>query len=180
MLTTLLMLAPLPNYSIVCPSGNIYTSDSNSIISNVATFADQQSLSAAGCRALVTQPNGLLFKLLGANFNSGGAGVIGDQALISYVNNKFRITKITSLNTSVNGMSTAQGGFYTAAGKTGTTIVSAAQAYTGLTNAATALDLTLAAPTATFVAGTPLYLSLTTPQGVTATADVYVFGDVYT
>jgi hypothetical protein len=28
-------------------------------------------------------------------------------------------------------------------------------------------------------AGTPIYLSLTTAQGAPATADVYVYGDVY-
>jgi len=174
---TSLVFSPLPNQSIVCSSGNIYASNVNNIIKNVASVADLSDLTAAGCFVLNPPPSNLLFKLTGANFNS-----TSDQILIPYFGGgKFRVTKITVGNTSVNGMSTAAGGIYTAASKaTGQgVLVAAGQVYTGLTNAATALDLTLALPNLILNAGTSLYLSLTTGQGATATADIYVFGDVY-
>jgi hypothetical protein len=77
-------------------------------------------------------------------------------------------------------MSTAVGGVYTAASKGGSALVANTQAYTGLTNALTALDLTLALPNLILAAGTPLYLSLTTAQGAAATVDLAVFGQVFT
>jgi hypothetical protein len=51
--------------------------------------------------------------------------------------------------------------------------------YSALTAAAIALDLTLAAGTVVYAKGGQLYLSLTSPQGAAATADLYVWGDVY-
>ncbi|HZQ41356.1 MAG TPA: hypothetical protein VFA87_11195 [Rhizomicrobium sp.] len=115
-------------------------------------------------------------RLLGANFNS-----TADQAIPLFVpaGARFRITKATVENTSVNGMSTAAGGIYNAASKGGTALVAAGQVYTGLTNANTALDLTLAVPNAVQAAAATLYLSLTTPQGAPATADVYLFGQIF-
>lgn len=122
-------------------------------------------------------PTNLIGRLLSANFNS-----TADQAIEMFnaLEQRFRVTKITVENTSVNGMNTAVGGIYPAASKGGTALVANTQVYTGLTNANTALDLTLATPNAIQPGNTTLYFSLTTPQGAAATADIYVFGDIYT
>lgn len=121
-------------------------------------------------------PVTLIGRLRGANFN-----ITTDQQIPLFVpaTAKFRVTKITVFNTSVAGMSTAAGGVYPAASKAGTAVVAAGQVYTGLTNAATALDLTLAGANAIQAAAVKLYLSLTTGQGAAATADINVYGDVY-
>ena len=147
------------------------------VIANVSSDPDISDLQNAGCVVLSPPPTNLIAKLLQANFNS-----TGDQLIpLTFKGANFRITKITVVNTSVPGMSTAQGGVYSAAAKaTGQgIIVAAGQAYTGLTNAVTALDLTLALPNLVLTAGTFLYLSLTAAQGAVATADVYVYGEVF-
>jgi hypothetical protein len=176
-----MMLSPVPSRTIVVSSGNVYVADQYGVIQNVGTPADQADLIDAGCAVLTPPPTDLLGSLLSANFNVGGAGAIGDQIItFPLANNvKYRIRRITVCNTTVNGMSTAVGGLYTAAAKAGSAIVANSQVYTGLTNALTALDLTLALPNLILAAGTPLYFSLTTPQGAPARADLYVYGDVY-
>jgi hypothetical protein len=75
-------------------------------------------------------------------------------------------------------LSTAVGGVYTGAAKTGTALVSASQVYSGLTASSKFIDATLhvSAGTDAFATGT-VFLSLTTPQGVAATADLYLYGD---
>lgn len=169
----IVMFSQIPYRSFNVSSGNVYVADQYGIIPNVQSQADQTDLAAAGCSTLTPNPTDLLGYLIGANFNS-----TADQQIVNLNSSlKYRIRRITVLNTSVPGMGTAAGGLYTGAGKTGTTIVAAGQVYTGLTNANTAEDLTLAAPNAVLPAATKLYLSLTTPQGATATADVYVYGD---
>ena len=172
----LAVLAPTPNRSFIGPSGTVYSSDGNGIIGNVLTGADLNALLAAGCIQL--QPSyAFLGRLLQANFN-----VANDQQItlqFAPASARYRVTKITVENTTVNGMGTAVGGIYPAPGKTGTALVANSQAYTGLTNPNTALDLTLATPNAIQPAGTLLYFSLTTPQGGAAAADINVYGDVY-
>lgn len=103
--------------------------------------------------------------LTGANFNS-----TSDQAIT--ITTGFRVTKIEVTNASVN-MTTAAGGFYSTTLKGGTAIVAATQVYTALTSASVILNCTIAA----VVSGlTTVYLSLTTGQGVAATADIRVYG----
>lgn len=169
-----LMLAPVANRSYRTSGGTVYLSDGNGIIANVSTVQDQIDLGAAGCIVLQPPPSNLVAKLLGANFNA-----TTDQAFTLLINSKYRVTKITAENTSVAGMSTAAGGVYTQTGKLGTPLVAAAQVYTGLTNAATALDLTLNEPNAVLPALTPIYFSLTTAHGAAAAADIFVYGDIY-
>jgi hypothetical protein len=171
---TSLMLAPAANATYVTTSGQAYLSNGYGVINNIQTTQDQTDLVAAGCAILSPPPTDLLFYLRAANFN-----VTTDQILTPTFNGKFRAKRIVVINTSVNGMSTAAGGVYTAASKGGSAIVSTGQIYTGLTNALTALELTLALPNLAFVAGTPLYFALTTAQGAAASADIYVYGDVY-
>lgn len=75
-------------------------------------------------------------------------------------------------------LTTAVGGIYTSPGKTGTALVPSNQAYTSLTGPTKFLDTALHASMGTdVVVSETVYLSLTTPQGIAATADVYIYGD---
>lgn len=168
-----LMLAPLANETFVTAAAAVYKSDGNSVIANVLTPADVISLVAAGCAVLTPPPTDLLFSLRGANFN-----VTTDQQLTPTFLGKYRIKRVTVFNASIS-LTTAAGGLYPAASKGGTAVVAAGQAYAALTAANLALDLTLNDASKVLVSGTPLILSLTTGQGVAATADLNVYGDVY-
>lgn len=114
----------------------------------------------------------LLGKLVGANMN-----VTTDQLIpITRIGTqKYLITKIVVTNASVS-LTTAVGGIYQAASKAGTAIVANSQAYSALTAATTALNLTLAI-NRTYTLDN-LYFALTTAQGAAATADIYVFGEI--
>jgi hypothetical protein len=118
----------------------------------------------------------LLGRLIGANMNetTDQPFVLTSWAAL----NPFRITKITAKNASVS-LTTAEGGLYPAAAKGGTAIVASTQLFSTLTAAAIALDLTLAVPNTVYAKGGEAVLSLTTAQGAAATADFYLFGDVY-
>jgi hypothetical protein len=87
------------------------------------------------------------------------------------------IRRVIVTNASVP-LTTAVGGIYTGPGKTGTAIVPASQAYSALTSSTKFLDTGqhISTITDTFVTD-PLYFSLTTPQGVAATVDIYIYGD---
>jgi hypothetical protein len=118
----------------------------------------------------------LLGRIIGANMN-----IATDQPFVLTnwaALNPFRITKITAKNASTS-LTTAAGGVYPAASKAGTAIVASAQAYSALSAATIALDLTLAVGTTVYAKGGAPILSLTTGQGGAATADFYLFGDVY-
>lgn len=122
----------------------------------------------------------VLASLGSANFN-----VTTDQAItLPNTITAFQISGILITNASTN-LTTAAGGFYADTSKTGVTIVAAAQGYTSLTAASKLLSATLAqASTVTFTSANcdsvdgylTIYLSLTTPQGSAATADVYLLG----
>lgn len=93
----------------------------------------------------------------------------------------FAIAGIIICNASTS-LSAAVGGFYPQASKGGTPIVAASQVYSALTDSTKLLNATLASYGSTTrftVANVPdwaVYLSLTTGQGVTCTADVYIIG----
>lgn len=169
---TSLMLAPQANATYIV-NGNSYTSDVYGVVHNIQSFPDQTSLIAAGLAVLTPPPTDLLFTLKGANFN-----VTTDQQLTPTFNGKFRIKRVVITNASVS-LTTAAGGFYPAASKGGTAIVASGQSYSALTGSALALEATLNNASAVLAAGTSVYLSLTTGQGAPATADIYIFGDVY-
>lgn len=114
----------------------------------------------------------LLGQLIAANMNSTG----DQQITIFSAPAKYIIRRIVATNASVD-LTTAAGGIYTAAGKSGTTIVAAGQAYTTLADDTKFLDLTLNANT-DYRTSPVLFLSLTTPQGAAATADFFVYGDI--
>lgn len=115
---------------------------------------------------------GVLGTLRGANFNS-----TADQAIAINANvTSWAPTAIWVTNCS-GTMTLAAGGFYTGASKSGTTMVSAAQAYSALTTTSLILVTTMAGGVATAkLAVATIYLSLTTAAGSAATCDVYVIG----
>jgi hypothetical protein len=169
-----LMLSAVPGKVYVTSQGAVYNSDSaTGIIVNVGTPQDVIDLLAAGCAVVNPPPTDLLFSLKGANFNT-----TTDQILVASFTGKFRPTRFVVTNASLS-LTTAAGGFYTAPAKGGTALVGAGQVYTALTAATIALECTLAAPADVWPAGTAVILSLSTPQGAPATADVYIYGDVY-
>lgn len=113
------------------------------------------------------QPVRCIGRLLAANFNS-----TADQA-ITLNAGQWKIEGVYVTKPSVS-MTTAAGGVYTTTAKGGTAIVAAGQVYSALVAATDVVGSTITAtPT---VANNTIYLSLTTAQGVAATADVFVFG----
>lgn len=168
-----MMLAPSANQTFITSGGITYISNAYSVIYNVGTVQDVLDLQAAGCSVLSAVQSDLLFTLKQANFNT-----TADQLLSPYFSGKYRPKRIIITNASVS-LTTAAGGFYTAASKGGTAIVANTQVYTSLTTGLLALEATLAVPNNVLAAATPLYLSLTTPQGGAATGDIYVHGDIY-
>lgn len=103
-----------------------------------------------------------------------------DQAvpIILASGQRYAITDIWVTNASLS-LTTAVGGFYSQASKGGTTIVANTQVYTAC-GSSTGLQRTTLAITTTMFTVNPVYLSLTTPQGAPATADVYVRGVLLT
>lgn len=115
--------------------------------------------------------NRLLFSLTSANMNS-----TADQQLSqAFSFSRYIIKEIVVTNASTS-MTTAVGGMYGAASKAAPIIVAASQVYSALTTSTKILNPTLAAAAQEVLSAANLYLSLTTPQGATATADVYVMG----
>lgn len=112
----------------------------------------------------------VLGKLIGANFNS-----TADQP-ITIACPRYYIQTIYVTNASIS-LTTAAGGFYSAAAKGGTVIVAAAQVYTPLTASNLIQGMTMAAPGNTQTrTEAQIYFSLTTAQGVAATADIFILG----
>jgi len=137
----------------------------------VVAFAFAVSTPAVNTTLPSYMQGSILGMLTSANMNT-----TADQA-ITISAAKYIVRRIAATNCSAN-MTTAAGGVYTAAGKGGTAIVAAVQAYTALTGATKFLDTTLAGSLATDVlTATTLYLSLTIAQGATSTCDMYVIGD---
>lgn len=128
----------------------------------------------------------VLAAIFGANFNT----TTDQPLLIPPPITAFRLNSIIVTNASVP-LTTAAGGLYTAPSKGGSAIVAAGQTYVSLTSPSllTTATLTSFANSARFSVNNlgyllnaynqnslALYLSLTTPQGVPATADVYIVG----
>lgn len=167
---SIIMLSPIPFKSFSTSAGSVYVADQYGIIPNVVSQADQTDLTSAGCATLNPNPTELLGKLLGANFNT-----TADQVVPINNSLKYKLDSIFVTNASVN-LTTAAGGLYTGAAKSGTTIVAAGQVYTALATPGSGLLLTLVNASIVYPAATNVILSLTTPQGSLATADVYLFG----
>jgi hypothetical protein len=123
----------------------------------------------------------VIASLRGANFN-----IATDQPiLIPQQFTAFQLTGVLITNASVS-MTTAAGGFYPQASKGGSALVAAATTYALLTSPDLLLSATLTsfALTGRLSANNlgqlngllAIWLSLTTPQGAAATADVYLLG----
>ena len=119
----------------------------------------------------------VLASLLSADFSS-----IADQALLLPTSiTAFAITGIMVTNASLS-LATAAGGFYPQTSQGGTAIVASSQVYSSLDATTKLLNCTIAAAalatrySRTNVPNWAIYLSLTTPQGVYATADIYLLG----
>lgn len=111
----------------------------------------------------------LLFRATAANFNS-----TADQALTKVGTfTQYVVSRIVVLNASIS-LTAAVGGVYTAAAKAGVQVIAAAQTYNGLTSGVSTLTPPLTNTDKRTEAG--LFLSLTTPQGAAATADILVYG----
>lgn len=113
----------------------------------------------------------------GANMND-----TGDQPLVLPARmTAFTLTRILVTNSAIS-LTAAVGGFYPAASKAGTPLVAASQVYSSLNAITKLLSCTLEAAVATTrysranLADWEIYFSLTTAQGQTATADIYVVG----
>lgn len=116
----------------------------------------------------------VLGKLKSANFNATSDQAITIAPFTS--GSKYMITEIDVANCSVS-MTTAQGGVYTAASKGGTIIGATTTPFTNCTGATKRHRLTaLTNMDSNTLTAATLYLSLTTAQGVAATADVYIIG----
>lgn len=113
----------------------------------------------------------LLFTLVGANMNT-----TADQQFTKVGTFSSYIIQLypTLVNASTS-LTTAAGGIYTAASKGGDQLVASSQAYTGASSSARGVSLILTGLGLGKRTETP-YLSLTTAQGSTATADIYIFG----
>jgi hypothetical protein len=150
----------LPAKVFCTSAGVVYTADQYGVIVNVGTPADVADLVAMGCAVLSPPPNDLLFTLTSANMNS----TADQQFTPRFTSSRYRIKRYVAFGASTS-LTTAAGGIYAAASKAGTAQVAAAQAYSTLTTALKALELTLNNASAILAADTPLFLSLTTPTG---------------
>ena len=117
----------------------------------------------------------LLGELIGADFNVTTDQAISIRAPIHDTSGLpfYKITQILVCNATVN-MTTAAGGIYAGALKTGVTVVAAGQSYALLTSNIKNIDLTIADND--IRTANPIYFSLTTAQGVAATADIRIYG----
>ena len=152
--------------------GANYTPDRYGYIANVGNN-DVDDMIKSG--AFFQSVGGVLGRAFGVDMNS-----TADQPISLQVppGARYGITKIWVANASIS-LTTAAGGIYTAASKGGTAIVAAAQAYAAYTGPTVFAGLTVVAGQLAVVqTANPLYLSLTTPQGAAATADVFVYGDL--
>ncbi len=110
----------------------------------------------------------ILFHIINADMNT-----TADQEFVKkFVFEEYIIDRIFTSDASIS-LTTAQGGIYTGAGKTGTAIVAATQAYSAMISTTDVLGLTLAESDRR--TETPI-LSLTVAQGAASTADFFLFG----
>lgn len=177
----LLTTAPYYALTIAAPGGQ--TIDAQASVAFAQPFG-RVSFTYVGSNAWVAsealqllQPGLVLAgELLGANFNS-----TADQAIvIASPTANYQLNAITVNNPSI-ALTTAVGGIYSGAGKTGTQIVAATQAYSGLTTnspntSGNGVDLSLATGSYNATAWNlaTMYFSLSTPQGAAAIADIRV------
>lgn len=113
-----------------------------------------------------------IFLAAGLDFNS-----TADQSIVTHVPNCWIARRVTFYNAS-RSLNLALGGIYTGPNKTGTQLVLATQDYLLLDGNDKYLDIVLPVALSQHVRseGT-IYFSLTTKEGVPATADLMIWGD---
>lgn len=138
----------------------------------LALLAVGNGLASSGGNLVLSGAQRVLGSLRSANMNT-----TADQAItIASTVTAWAPTAIWVTNASTN-LTTAAGGVYPTTAKGGTPLVALTQVYTALTVATIVLPLTLAANIATTrYAVNTIYLALTSAQGGTATADIYIIG----
>ena len=121
-------------------------------------------------------------KVLGSIFMADFNSTFDQPITLAQSLTAFQLSGIIVTNASVS-LTSAIGGFYPLASKAGSSLVLASQAYSSLTGPNILLQpsLTAYATTTRFsrsvlTSSWAIYLSLSTAQGVPATADVYVLG----
>lgn len=112
-----------------------------------------------------------LFVLNGANMNSTADQAFTQQFQFS----KYVVSFVVAANPSLS-LTTAAGGIYTGASKGGSAIIPASQVYSGLKTASDAINPQVATAGQQLLSQSGVYLSLTTPQGAAATADLFIMG----
>ena len=110
----------------------------------------------------------LIGVLTGVNVNA-----VGDNAIPVQNSTNFSVTNVIVTNASTS-LTTAVAAVYPAANAQGTAIVAAATALSGNTGATVVNQLTVASTVTQSTQN--IYFRVTTAQGATATADVYVYG----
>jgi hypothetical protein len=119
----------------------------------------------------------VIAELLGADFNSTlDQAIVLPADLLAFQLFRIYVTRATL------SLTTAVGGFYPQALKAGTALVAASQTYSALTSASVLLSATFTGAVATTrftrtnLPDWTIYFSLTTPQGIDCSADIYVVG----
>ena len=141
---------------------------------HVARWATDGVLSDGGAGPYYQQS---LAQILQASFNT----TVDQPLLLPPSLNAFWLTGIVVTNAPTS-LTVAAGGFYPQAGKAGSPLVAAGQVYAGLTGVTLLMQPALTTYASThrmsrlILPNWAIYLSLTTPQGIAATADVYVLG----
>lgn len=126
---------------------------------------------AASSNADLARFNQVLFQLLGANFQS-----TADQIFTKvFSGTEFSIADVRAIRRTGGATVACLGGVYTGPNKSGSSMVSAAQSWLGLTGA---LGTVLAGIALQSSTSSTLYLSLTTGSIGACTADVIVSGVV--
>lgn len=121
-------------------------------------------------------------KVLGSIFMADFNSTFDQPITLAQSLTAFQLSGIIVTNASIP-LTAAFGGFYPLSNKAGTPLVASSQGYSALTTANILLQPTLTtyALTTRFSAnvltsGWQLYFSLSTPQGIAATGDIYVTG----
>ena len=154
-------------------SGALAVATAANVVTAFSGCSGTLYLGADGACHIDNLYNKAAFTLTGANFNTASDQTLSLTLPAGYT--RYVIRHIVISNASVN-MTTAVGGIYTGTGKSGVLAVANTQVYTALTDSSHFLDCTLTSDAQTIAFTlTPLYFSLTTPQGVTATADINIF-----
>jgi hypothetical protein len=161
--------APEPYFAVETRSGNLYKADRVGIIQVPAqALSDVKDLQDFGC-----SPVGFLARLLDADMNT-----TDDQPFELMTSLSYRIDGFLASGATPVALDTAVGGIYAEVSKGGTAVVGAGQLYSDLTAQNLAVDLALAAGQGQIVrpVGFTPILSLTTPQGVAAQCDFFMYG----